>query len=203
MVCIALQHQSMDTRQRILTQNFQAIHIHGFQGTRTDKVAAELGITKGAFYHYFPDKLSLGYAIVDELLFPMYVSNWQHLPAYNGNPIDGIIEGIERLKNSATDDNIAFGCPLNNLIQEMSPIDEPFRKRLMRIVDTQIQAIRAALEVAKAQELLAANANTEAIAYFVIAGIEGSYGIGKSKQSLAIFQNSMNQLIQYLHNLKA
>lgn len=169
---------------------------------RTDKVAAELGITKGAFYHYFPDKLSLGYAIVDELLFPMYISNWQHLPTYNGNPVDGVIEGVERLKNMVNDENVALGCPLNNLIQEMSSIDEAFRKRLMRIVDTQIQCIRAALEVAQAQGQLRPTINTQATAYFVVAGIEGCYAIGKSKQSALVFSESMSQLIQYLHTLK-
>ena len=49
----------MDTRTAILEKNFEAIYKSGFQAVRTDKVVADLGITKGAFYHYFPDKFGL------------------------------------------------------------------------------------------------------------------------------------------------
>jgi AcrR family transcriptional regulator len=66
-----------DTRARILQENYKAVHRFGFQGTRTDKVVAELGITKGAFYHYFPTKNDLGYAIVDEIILPNYTSIWK------------------------------------------------------------------------------------------------------------------------------
>ena len=48
-----------DTRQRILEKNFEAMHEHGYQGMRADKVVKELGITKGAFYHYFEGKQEL------------------------------------------------------------------------------------------------------------------------------------------------
>lgn len=55
-----------DTRTQILERIYQAVRLHGFQGMRADKVVIDLGITKGALYHYFASKLELGYAIVDE-----------------------------------------------------------------------------------------------------------------------------------------
>ena len=66
-----------DTRAQILERNFQAVRLHGFQGMRADKVITDLGITKGALYHYFPNKFELGYAIVDELIAPVYVNSWR------------------------------------------------------------------------------------------------------------------------------
>lgn len=191
-----------DTRERILEKNAEAIHINGFQGTRTDKVIAELGITKGAFYHYFPDKLAMGYAIIDEILYPHYISAWTHLENYAGNPVDGVLEGIEHIRKTCNEQTVGYGCPLNNLIQEMSPLDEGFRTRLNRIVDKEIEVMAAAF--AKAQEMgeMVDFIEPQALAYFVFSGLEGSFTIGKIKQSKTVFDASVNQLVQYLNSLK-
>lgn len=191
-----------DTRARILEKNAEAIHVNGFQGTRTDKVIAELGITKGAFYHYFEDKKSLGYAIVDEILYPNYVGAWLHLEQETTQPVEAIIAGIQQQKNYCDEASIIYGCPLNNLIQEMSPLDEGFHQRLSRIVNKQIALISTALEQAKAKGQLKEYVISKDLAYFILAGIEGSWTVGKSKRSKAIFEASLNQLIHYLKLLQ-
>lgn len=191
-----------DTRERILEKNAEAIHINGFHATRTDKVIAELGITKGAFYHYFPDKLAMGYAIIDEILYPHYTSAWTHLENYKGNPVDGVLEGIERVRNTCDEKTVGYGCPLNNLIQEMSPLDEGFRKRLNRIVEKEIELMEMAFAKAKAAGQMAAFVEPHALANFVFAGLEGSFTIGKIKQSKKDFDASVDQLVQYLNSLK-
>ena len=66
----------MNTREQILNKNYESMCVHGFQGLRTDKVIDTLGITKGAFYHYFSSKKELGYAIVDEIIAPHYISGF-------------------------------------------------------------------------------------------------------------------------------
>lgn len=191
-----------DTRARILEKNAEAIHINGFQGTRTDKAIAELGITKGAFYHYFPDKMAMGYAIIDEILYPHYTSAWTHLENYAGNPVDGVIAGIERVRNTCDEQNIGYGCPLNNLIQEMSPLDEGFRGRLNRVVEKEIELIASAFEKAKQAGQMAAFIEPHALASFVFAGLEGSFTLGKIKRSKLVFDASIDQLVQYLNLLK-
>ncbi|MDB5014222.1 MAG: hypothetical protein JWQ25_2424, partial [Daejeonella sp.] len=93
LVCIHLL-QAMDTRTQILNKNYEAMSKHGFQGLRTDKVIAELNITKGAFYHYFPSKNSVGYAVVDELMTPQYITNWANLVRKDVHVIDAFIEAL-------------------------------------------------------------------------------------------------------------
>lgn len=191
-----------DTRKRILEKNAAAIHINGFHSTRTDKVIAELGITKGAFYHYFPDKLSLGYTIIDEILYPQYTSAWLHLENYKGNPVDGVIEGIERIRKTCNEETVHYGCPLNNLIQEMAPLDPGFRTRLNRVVNKEIELIGAAFQQAQVAGQLSDSVEAFALATFVFAGMEGSFTVGKIKGSKAAFDASIDQLIQYLQLLK-
>ena len=57
------------TRDKILMAGFQEMYQHGYQGMRIDQVLSATGLAKGALYHHFPNKVSLAYAIVDEILY--------------------------------------------------------------------------------------------------------------------------------------
>ncbi len=191
-----------DTRKLILEKNFHAMHLNGFQGMRTDKVISDLGITKGAFYHYFSDKLSLGYAIIEEIIAPQFISTWQGLENFKGNPIDGIVEIIKLISSSQSDSDISLGCPLNNLMQEMSPLEEGFKLRLNKIISKMHYFISAALQSGKDQNQVIKSIEPHETAYFIISSIEGSFGIAKTLQSKTVFNHSINQLIIYLETLK-
>ena len=62
------------------------MHLNGFQGLRADKVITEIGITKGARYHYFPTKQSIGLCIIDEVIKPMYLTFYNELDVWQHNP---------------------------------------------------------------------------------------------------------------------
>ncbi len=193
---------TQDTRQNILEKNFEAIHRQGFQGTRTDKVIEELGITKGAFYHYFKNKQDLGYAVVDEILAPRYIEQWTQLDEVLDHPIDGIINLLEQFKREYDQEKIILGCPLNNLIQEMAPLDDGFQARLNHILEEMHGAVRRALERANALLQVATLIDEKAVAYFILAAVEGSFTLAKSHQSKEVFDQSIDQLIRYLRSLK-
>lgn len=192
----------MDMRSAILKKNFESIYAHGFQATRTDKVILSLGITKGAFYHYFPDKYSMGYAIVEEIIYPMFVGNWENAYKQHENSVEALLSAVQHIQNIATVENIGLGCPLNNLIQEMSTIDEAFRVKLAYIIEAELVLITRILEEGIAKKQIKASIHTENTACFILAGIEGSFALGKAKNSLPTFQASMQVLTDFLQNLK-
>lgn len=196
----------MDTRTAILEKNFEAIYKSGFQAVRTDKVVADLGITKGAFYHYFPDKFAMGYAIVDEIIYPMFVLLWQKMlqdvVENEVNALKAITEAICIIKAKANEDNISLGCPLNNLVQEMSSIDEVFRKKLSLIINKELDLIQQILQQGIDRQEIKADIDVYGTACFILAGIEGSYTLGKSKNSIKAFSASMNSLLFFLKCLE-
>ncbi|WP_117237158.1 TetR/AcrR family transcriptional regulator [Thermus sediminis] len=55
----------MDTRARILQAARKAFAERGYAATRLDELAAELGLTKGAFYHHFRNKRELLLALLE------------------------------------------------------------------------------------------------------------------------------------------
>lgn len=192
----------MTTRDKIVEAVFYDIQKKGFQGTRADKAVQPLGITKGALYHYFPDKHAIGYSVVDEILAPRYVNNWKMLASYPGHPVDGIKASINALKNHYTDDTMRLGCPLNNLIQEMSPIDEGFRKRLQHIVDTMQQDIADSLRTGQVAGTIRADIDADEVAFFILATVEGSYSMAKVKQSKSVFFSILSHLETFLDTLR-
>ncbi len=190
-----------NTREKILDSVFQDMLVHGFQGLRTDKVIRDMEVTKGALYHYFPNKLSIGYSIVEEILTPMYLSTWQRLATFEGNPVPYIKECLQTLKVRYSEENVVIGCPLNNLIQEMSPIDEGFRVRLEKIVNGMQRLIAGALRQGQTAGHIRQQVQAEQVAYFILAGIEGSYSMAKVKKNSQVFHDNINHLKAYLDTL--
>ena len=192
----------MDTRTQILNKNFEAMCKHGFQGLRTDKVIAELNITKGAFYHYFPNKNSIGYAVVDEIIYPHYTGCWSNLIQEDAHVVDTFIATLTTILGFNNAENVHLGCPLNNLIQEMSPLDADFRKKLLKVTSKIRDLITEALQYGIENNQIKADINVEQTTIFILSAFEGSYSIAKIFQSYPALEYSFNQLFEFIKTLK-
>ncbi len=195
--------QELDTRQRILNHLFLDIRRNGFQGLRADKVLADLDVTKGALYYYFPNKQAIGMAVIDEVIRPAYLTFFTQLSANDDlNPLDALQDHLRNLSDKATDEEIALGCPLNNLVQEMSPLNEEFRLSMKSIADTMVQHMAVAIRRGQEQGSVRSDANPEATAQFLWAGIEGAYSLAKVRKDAQTFRTNASVLIQYLDGLR-
>lgn len=161
-----------------------------------------MGITKGALYHYFPSKLDLGYAIVDEIIAPAYTGTWRILETIRKGHLEMLLQLVENFKKRTDSEEIKLGCPLNNLMQEMSPLDEGFRIRLEKIVTGMVRSIETGLRNGQEAGTIQSGADPRQLAFFILSCIEGSYGIAKSAQSKEVFDASINQLMIFLKMLK-
>ena len=83
--------------------------------------------------------------MIDEIIRPNYLEFFHELDRSTAHPVDKLQEHLQFLAAKATNEDVALGCPLNNLVQEMSPIDEDFRLRMKSIVDTIHRSIASAL----------------------------------------------------------
>ena len=119
------------TREVLLRAGFREVHRLGFRSTGLDTILGVSGVAKGALYHHFGSKKALGYAIVEEVIASSLRDKWL-LPFRSGvDPIDTLIGIVQA--TSLQPGVVRAGCPLNNLAQEMSPVDERFRKCLAKV----------------------------------------------------------------------
>jgi AcrR family transcriptional regulator len=185
-----------DTRDKIMSRIASGMHESGYQGLRTDRVIEQLGITKGAFYHYFIDKPSAALAVIDEIHARNYVGAWQGLQ--NDNVIGAIIGTLSFIKTTITDENVHLGCPVNNLIQEMSPLDEVFRGKLEAIVSEEVRLLTEAFAYGVAHGQIQPDIDARDEAFCIINSMHGAYSTSKLFRSKPIFDGAVDRIIRHL-----
>lgn len=189
------------TRARILSAAFDAMYRNGYQGTRLGEIIESTGLTKGALYHHFPNKQALGYAVVDEIIREMLLDMWVKPLRVSDDPYATLIDTIGALSGRVGEQLSSLGCPLNNLAQEMSPLDEGFRTRLDAVYREWQDALEFALNHARQDETIRQDVDTAAVATFIIASLEGCIGMSKNAQSVARLSICGKGLVEYLESL--
>ena len=188
------------TRAHILDVAFGEIYRSGFQGVSVDKIVKETDVTKGAFFHYFPTKSELGYAVVDETLREMILERWIRPLAAHRNPVRGILKQFKRLIDEWSDEQLAFGCPLNNLTQEMSAVDSVFREKLQAVIRLWIDETEKYLKKAQESGFLKKSVNTRRLAEFVVASQESAFAMTKTMNDRRMLTSLYNSLKDYLES---
>jgi len=191
------------TREKLLSAAYEEIHRRGFQAASLDAIIARAGVTKGALYHHFPDKASLGYAVVDEVVNDSLLERWLGLlEEQPGDPLTALQNLLRQRAAIATAEEIELGCPLNNLAQEMSPLDDRFRRHINATFDSWREGFAQVLEHGQAEGTVRRNLDAKAVASFIVAAIEGSWGLAKSAKSLPILRSNSEVLAGFLDSLR-
>jgi TetR/AcrR family transcriptional regulator, transcriptional repressor for nem operon len=189
------------TRERLLQAGFQEVYKSGFQRAGVDSILAATDVTKGALYYHFGSKEALGYAIVEEIIAKLTRDRWLHPMLSNGHPIDILIAIVRR--TPVRPEDIRGGCPLLNLAQEMSPLDEQFRKRLERIFFAWQQGVAALLRKGQSQGTVRRDLNPDEIASFLVAMVEGYASLAKTAQDAKVWEVGMRNIVSWLRSLRA
>lgn len=189
------------TRERLLQAAFQEVHRSGFRGADLETILSAAGVTKGALYHHFESKEALGYALVDEVILRIMDDKWLRPLQNTKNPIDALIGVVQ--STSLKPEHVEHGCPLNNLAQEMSPLDEGFRKRLAKMFGQWHDEIAAALRGGQKRGLVRRDVDPDETAGFLIAAYEGYISLAKNAQDVRVLQSGIKTMIRYVESLRA
>jgi AcrR family transcriptional regulator len=189
------------TRDKILDAAFQEIYRHGFQSASLNNILASTDLTKGALYHHFPTKNDLGHAVIDEVIRSGLDAMLFDPLRESDDPIGTLLDSIRQKSERTTLESITLGCPLNNLMQEMSPLDEDFKQRLNAVLMEWQAAFTDALKRAQKQGRVRKNVDCRAAALFLVSAWEGCIGVAKNLQSVKEFRLCMKQLEAYVRSL--
>lgn len=176
------------------------MHRSGFRSADLTAILAAARVTKGALYHHFDNKEALGYAVVDEVIVSITREKWLWPLRNATNPIDTLV-GIVQSTPSRPED-LECGCPLNNLSQEMSPLDEGFRKRTAKIFKDWHDDIAAALTRGQKLGLVRSDVDAGEAATFLIAAYEGLTSLVKNSQDVGMLQAGQKSIIRLLDSLR-
>jgi TetR/AcrR family transcriptional regulator, transcriptional repressor for nem operon len=190
------------TRERLLQAAFQEVYRYGFQSAGIDTILAATNVTKGALYYHFESKEALGYAIIEEIVAALTRDRWM-LPlerSKDKDPIDALIGVVRAIPHRPRD--VKGGCPLVNLTQEMSQLDEQFRKRLESIFHAWKEGIAQTLRRGQSEGTVRRDLIPEETASFLIAMVEGYEVLAKNAQDVKVWNIGIRNIAGWLKSLR-
>ncbi len=189
------------TRDRLLNAAFDEVYHSGFRGSDLNTILTKAGVTKGALYHHFTGKEALGHAVIEQVIARITEDKWLAPLDDVDNPIDALIGILDDTGTSEAEVN--GGCPLNNLAQEMSPLDEGFRLRLSEIFANWIGGVTDALRLGQVNGKVRRDIDPRESATFFVASYEGYISLAKTAQDGRVLMSGLKQLRIYLDGLRS
>jgi TetR/AcrR family transcriptional regulator, transcriptional repressor for nem operon len=187
------------TREAILTAARRLMGAHGYRNTSLDDVLRESGVGKGNFYYHFRSKEELGYAILDQLV-EGFLERTLH-PCFSSpddRPTGQIRCFLDRIRDIQRERNGVGGCPLGNLVAELSDQHEGFRARLSGVFCAWRDRLTVALHEAQRNGEVNADCRPEAVAHFLVASIEGALLMTKLSKDIAVLEQCVEEMKRYL-----
>ena len=191
------------TRQALLEAGFAEIYRHGFRAASVANILKSTRVTKGAFFHHFPTKKALGYAVVDEVIAGMIRAQWVVPLATSRDALATILDEFRKGIDALEAAPVNLGCPLNNLAQEMSPLDRGFRRRTQALFEVWVDCFAAALERDRAAGRIRRSVRARETALTLVSQIEGLLSLSKNAQSVAVLRSGWRAMRAFAHGIQS
>lgn len=171
--------KSEQTRLEILKKSFDLIYINGYQSTSIDDIISSLKVTKGAFFYHFRNKEEMALALLNEFTTPDMKRILMDPLEKSMNPIKDLYEMLSDILMDNIHFDVRYGCPMVNLIEEMSPLNPAFNSSLKQIVLSWVNAIESCLERGQGIGAVNRHINVNEVAMYIVTGYSGARNMGK------------------------
>jgi TetR/AcrR family transcriptional repressor of nem operon len=191
--------EGRSTREAVMEAATRLIHLKGYQNTSLDDVLTASGVGKGNFYHYFRSKEDLGYAILDRVIDAFIVRGLEPCFADATGPRLGQIRCfLGRVRDAQHERNCVGGCVFGNLAAELSDVHEGFRARLDAVFSRWRQRLTEVLEDARRRREVTEACRPDAVAHFLVAGLEGAILLAKLTKDIGVMDRCVEEMNRYL-----
>lgn len=186
----------MDTlRDKILDIAHDEIYSNGYSATGLNKILKVANVAKGGLYHHFNSKKELLIAIINERICPNSLKKYDLLDKEE-NKLESLLEILETRK-----DNFDKGCPLGNLILELSNIDEEILKALQKCINSwRVVFEKVIQEEIDKKKIKLVSAYDSSL--FIISTIQGGLLLSKLTKSNVEYKKCIEQLKLYFSQIK-
>lgn len=191
-----------ESRTKIINAAYEEIHRVGFQAASISNILKKTSLSKGALYHHFSNKNELGIAVINEVVERSVYEAWIAPLEEADDPIVALQQIIIAAGKQITAEDIVLGCPLSNLSQEMSNINEQFRDQLQNIYSKWMLSIENSLESGKQKGYVAQGVNGKQFAIVFVATLEGCIALAKNSKSKKLLIDCGSGLVNLLTTLR-
>lgn len=186
--------QLLDVAQRLMLEK-------GYTATSVDEICQEAGLSKGSFFHYFESKEELGKTALNNFYFRQKEGMLHAAFRNEDDPLRRIERGIDFLIQALNNPDIPKSCLIGNFSQELSETHLEIRKLCAGHFSDWAESLKSDLDEATTKYKPVAPLDTQSIADYFIAVIEGSLILYKAKKDIKIFEKNLGHLKLYMQSL--
>lgn len=195
-----------NVKEQLIHTMFASLYHEGYHACNLIDLLKRAGSSKGGLYHYFGSKKELALESIKNVLETFVETFWVEGLKTHNDPIATLEALLRELPTTPLTHTVPFeiqyGCPINNLIHELSANDEDFATLLASIMNTWSDAITDALQRGINANIIRSDVNVLQLSQFIVASIEGSLCIAKVHRDEEIYHSNVAILITYLNILK-
>ncbi|MFA6630213.1 MAG: TetR/AcrR family transcriptional regulator [Sulfuricurvum sp.] len=187
-----------NTRQRLIDATFDEVYSIGYQGAALNDILAKAGVHKGSMYHFFANKKEMALAAICEKIDERFDLRYQSIVNGKG----GYLENFFAVIRESEGRDFKRGCPIANIVQEMSNVDEDFNATMKEIYAHFRMGFKTIFDKAvEAGELKACD--TAKLALFTASTLEGALLSAKASGNPQDYFDSVEMLIEYIRGFES
>lgn len=185
------------TRQKLLDAAFDEIYSHGYQGAALADILAKAEVHKGSMYHYFANKKEMALAAIQEKIAERFGTRYRTIAEAEAD----YLENFFHILRDLTQRDFKRGCPVANIVQEMSNIDEDFNTLMKSIYASFRLVVKMIYDRAvEAGEMR--DCDTDKLALFTVVTLEGAILSAKASGDSTDYVDTVEMLIEYIETFK-
>ena len=182
-----------DTLERAM----QVFWAKGYEATSLDDLCTATGLGRSSLYAAFGDKQSL-YLNALERYETAAVARINTALANGKSPLDGIAGFIDRIIDDILAGPGRRGCFIGNCTAELARQDRTVAAHVRQSMARVQSAFRGALVQARDTGQLSRHADVDALAAFLMSGIQGLRLVGKANPERVTLQNIAKVMLRCL-----
>lgn len=188
-----------DAKERLLASAETLIHERGYNAVGVNEICKHAGVNKGSFYHFFPSKQTLTLDMVDAVWLRTRESMESALLG-DGPPVDRLRSYFEQVHgyHSASCRGEVCGCPLGNLVLEMSTQDSLLRNRLLQTFEGHLGYFEQVLREARQRGDIDASIDPRKGAEALLALLQGQVMLAKLRNDAEVLKDLADSALRLI-----
>ena len=171
------------TRDRLIDAAYELARRKGFDRTSIAEVMEAADVGKGSLYHHFPDKASLGLAVLerDREVFMTMIDDC--LTA--STPLEGLDRFLTTALERHRETGFVGGCLWGNTALEMSDSNPAYAQRVAAVFDEWIGKLAETIRAGQDRGMIRADFPATDLARSVVASVEGGIMLSRLTKEAA------------------
>ena len=186
-----------NTRKNLIDSAFNEIYSKGYQGASLTTILKNAKVHKGSMYHFFENKKDMALVCIKEKIYERFVQRYSLILALDSGYLEAFINSIK----DTSQKDFKKGCPIANIVQEMSNIDEDFKILMEEIYLSFRKNIKDILDIAIEKNEMK-EYDTTKLALYIASTLEGAILSAKATGNIQDYVDVVDILSSYIMSFK-